>query len=438
MSELSIDPRAPGAAHDQWHDLNTRGLQLAADGEWSAAADAFAACVQAVSDSRSADQHVADDDVDAPHLLALLLGNLAQAHFRAGHRDEGIARATEAIALRSALAGTDAITVARAQADLAVMMGSVGRLDDARTLLVQARSIIEQVGGDEDVRLTSVLENAARVELACGNVSGAEPLLLRLHALQQAHGLTTDVASALLQRVARVRNAGMVPLPPAEEPVDSNVVELELLDPPVADTRTAGESPSVAPVLDVVLELVEPADDADDDILGGVRFDLVEPSIPASVARIDEEELTDASYDVLGFAVEYGTPTEPTVPELGEILMPPPPTKRIPTPTHVSAIGLHMAHPHAGQPRDVRPATKTAPTLGAIGSATVSSTAATREALSADERTFGPQRTAPSDRVGKVRAGRATVPRSSSGLAAASAATAAAAAFIGKLIWSGN
>lgn len=483
MSELSIDPRAPGAALDQWHGFNTRGLQLAADGEWSAAAEAFASSVLAVSEDQQGVQGAGNDD-ETPHLLALLLSNLAQARFRAGDRDEGIARAAEAVALRRELAGGDAITVARAQADLAVMVSSVGRLEDARALLLQARTIIEQVGGDEDVRLTSVLENAARVELASGNASGAEPLLLRLHALQHAHGLTTDVADALLQRVARVRHVmslpaqqtapaiadvadlGQVLAPVQEAPsalevitdlaaehaaetaaphlavaehATSAFVELELLDPPVAEAATIEASAGGATALDVILDLVEPDDEVDDDILGGVRFDLIEPPTPVAIELRDADvEPAPASYDVLGFAVEYGTPTEPTVPDLGEMLMAPPPAKRIPTPAGVATIGLHANTAPVGLPGVVKPATKTAPSLGAIGSATVSATAATREALSSDDRTFGHARDTSNERVGKLRAGRATVPRSSGGLAAASAATAAAAAFIGKLIWSGH
>ncbi len=424
MVDLSNEERIANAAHADWSEYNTRGLQHAANGEWTEAADAFAACVQAATHDANDDDQIGErDEIDAQHVLALVLGNLAQASFRAGRRDEGIAYAERACALRAELAGDDAITVARARADLAVMLGSMGRFDDGRALLARAIAGVEQVAGDEDARLTSMLENAARLSLSAGQPSNAEPLLLRLHALLDVNGLSTAVADTLLARVASLRSGRH-----AIVPIDHDTPDGENDD----DVMTA---PAVMPlVLDLVenTDLVDvalvDADPVDDDILGGVSFDLVDPEPAAAMETPSEPVESAPPYDVLGFAVEYGTPAEPEVPDLGNMIIAAPPSKRIATPaspSHATTAGFE-----ASSTRIARPT----PTLASIGSGTVTA----RPEPSAPNGFAQQEPTSRVERVGKLRAGRAAAPRSTGGLASASAATAAAAAFLGKLIWSGN
>ncbi len=182
---------------DDWMDDNTRGLSLAAAAEWDEAAEAFAAAADVLA--RRA------PDVSSHDALALILGNLAHASFRAGRTDDALLHAQRACALRVALAGEDAMPVARGRMDLAVMLGATGRLDEAQALIQRAIAAVERHVGDEDARLVVMLENAARLALAAGAPANAEPLLLRLHALLDAHGLSTDRADRLLAMVAAVR-----------------------------------------------------------------------------------------------------------------------------------------------------------------------------------------------------------------------------------------
>lgn len=183
---------------DGWMDDNTRGLSLAAAADWDEAAEAFAAAADVLA--RRA------PDVSSHDALALILGNLAQACFRAGRTEDALLHAQRACALRVALAGEDAMPVARERMDLAVMLGAAGRLDEAQALIQRAISAVERHVGDEDARLVVMLENAARLALAAGAPANAEPLLLRLHALLDAHGMSTDRADRLLAMVAAVRS----------------------------------------------------------------------------------------------------------------------------------------------------------------------------------------------------------------------------------------
>ena len=182
---------------DGWMDDNTRGLSLAASAEWDEAAEAFAAAADVLA--RRA------PDVSSHDALALILGNLAQACFRAGRTDDALLHAQRACALRVALTGEDAMPVARERMDLAVMLGASGRLDEAQALIQRAIAAVERHVGDEDARLVVMLENAARLALAAGAPANAEPLLLRLHALLDVHGMSTDRADRLLAMVAAVR-----------------------------------------------------------------------------------------------------------------------------------------------------------------------------------------------------------------------------------------
>lgn len=186
-------------ARPTWSDVNAQGVALAAANSWELARECFAAAV----DELSAD---GEPDVTTHHALALVLGNLAQASFRAGDSVEAIRHAQRGCALRVALVGEDAVTVARARSDLAVMLAATGRVDESPALLSRAIAGIEQSAGDEDLRLAAVLENAARVALAAGQPANAEPHLIRLHALLAAHDFPTDRADVLVSRIMSARS----------------------------------------------------------------------------------------------------------------------------------------------------------------------------------------------------------------------------------------
>ena len=188
---------------DGWMDDNTRGLSLAALAEWDEAAEAFAAAADVLA--RRA------PDASSHDALALILGNLAQACFRAGRTDDALLHAQRACALRVALTGEDAMPVARERMDLAVMLGATGRLDEAQALAQRAIAAVELHAGDEDARLVVMLENAARLALAAGAPANAEPLLLRLHGLLDLYGMSTDRADRLLAMVAAVRARAEAP-----------------------------------------------------------------------------------------------------------------------------------------------------------------------------------------------------------------------------------
>ena len=188
---------------DGWMEDNTRGLSLAALAEWDEAAEAFAAAADVLA--RRA------PDASSHDALALILGNLAQACFRAGRTDDALLHAQRACALRVALTGEDAMPVARERMDLAVMLGATGRLDEAQALIQRAIAAVELHAGDEDARLVVMLENAARLALAAGAPANAEPLLLRLHGLLDLYGMSTDRADRLLAMVAAVRARAEAP-----------------------------------------------------------------------------------------------------------------------------------------------------------------------------------------------------------------------------------
>jgi tetratricopeptide (TPR) repeat protein len=199
---------------DAWIRDNDRGLALATDGDWAEASEAFAAaadCLARILPSETRGVH---------EPLALVLSNLAQAYFRLGRVDEAMQQAQRACSLRVAIAGEDGMPVARTRMDMAVMLASVGRLDEATALVQRAIAGIEHRVGEEDARLSIVLENAARIALAAGQPANAEPLLLRLHALLGAHELSTSRAEQLLARVATVRaTQAAVESAPSAQPV---------------------------------------------------------------------------------------------------------------------------------------------------------------------------------------------------------------------------
>lgn len=216
---------------DSWSTANDRGLSLAARGAWPDAAAAFGR-------ARAALETIDPLPPAAHEPLALVLGNLAHACFRAGLMAEALQHGQRACALRAAIAGEDGMPVARARMDLAVMLASAQRGDEALSLVRRALAALEHRVGEEDVRLVVVLENAARIALALGAAADAEPLLLRLHALLDAHGLATSRADQLLQRVAAMRQTSIAPEPTAPAPAFASFIDIAPIE--VGDVASIG------------------------------------------------------------------------------------------------------------------------------------------------------------------------------------------------------
>lgn len=388
MIGLSNDEHASRAYRDDWSGDNARGLAYAAVGSWSDAADAFAQAAEAVESPQ---------DVSSHEALALVLNNLAHACFRANRADEGIRYAQRACSLRAALLGEDALSVARARADLAVMLGSVGRAHEGLQLIGRAITSIERTAGDEDLRLSTALENAARLAMAAGEPSTAEPYLLRLHALLAEHELPTDAADALLARVAAHRTSAVpfvddAALEDDDEPLRDAVQLTDLLlrttpthvkaidvpadidvvrEPAVHATQPVDDD-QAAPVLDLIeptpaaslpalavdlslatIEL-EPIPLADiqlapdtrakaDDVFGGAHFDLVESEAEARAnAHAAKQAASRGRSDVLGFQVEYGTPSADALDELMAGRDAPPTSVRIHTPAEHQELSFDV------------------------------------------------------------------------------------------------
>ncbi len=209
---------------------NDRGLALAADQDWAEACEAFAAAAGSLARSLPSTEGHHEP-------LALVLSNLAQASFRAGRVDEALQHAQRVCALRVAIAGEDAMPVGRARMDLAVMLASRGRLDEASTLVQRAMCAMEHHVAADDARLAMVLENAARISLAAGSAANAEPLLIRLHALLDAHEMSTDRAEQLAARVATARSLRFVAEAPAVEApaVEAPAVEASAVEAPAIE-----------------------------------------------------------------------------------------------------------------------------------------------------------------------------------------------------------
>ena len=288
---------------------NDRGLALAADQDWAEACEAFAAAADSLARSLPSTEGHHEP-------LALVLSNLAQASFRAGRVDEALQHAQRVCALRVAIAGEDAMPVGRARMDLAVMLASRGRLDEASTLVQRAMCAMEHHVADDDARLAMVLENAARISLAAGSAANAEPLLLRLHALLDAHEMSTDRAEQLAARVATARSlrgvaeAPAVEAPAAEAPaVEALAVEASAVEAPAVEAP-AVEAPAIeALALTVAHEAPEQPSAFEDDL----------PSRVYAHAAIEAHETWDdhplrdavALTDVLLRATPSGVPIVP-------------------------------------------------------------------------------------------------------------------------------
>jgi tetratricopeptide (TPR) repeat protein len=346
MHELLMPHRTVRSEHDDWMDDNTRGLSLAAAAEWDEATEAFAAAADVLA--RRA------PDVNSHDALALILGNLAQACFRAGRTDDALQHAQRACALRAAIAGEDAMPVARARMDLAVMLGASGRLSEAKALIQRAIAAAERHVGDDDVRLVSMLDNAARLALADGDPASAEPLLLRLHALLDAHGMSTFRADRLIDRIEPLRMRADMLRDPAQR-ADVAAAESALAAALTDAERAAGAEQAVyahasvteqaehaewdddqplrdaVAVTDVLLRTtppgviaVPPPGNHDAEILAAFETVVDTPVEPMSVESMDFEPATfePASYEpvnvepVSDVVDEQPTPNEPSTIDL--------------------------------------------------------------------------------------------------------------------------
>lgn len=293
------------SAHDSWRRDNERGLTLAADGDWSEASEAFAAAADSLARSLPSDTR----GVHEP--LALVLSNLGQAYFRVGRVDDAMQQAQRACALRVAIAGEDGMPVARSRMDLAVMLATAGRLEEATALVQRAIAGIEHRVGEDDARLSIVLENAARIALASGAPANAEPLLIRLHALLDAHELSTSRAEQLLGRVAHAR---------ARQAVTESA--------PVVSTEVAAQAADVS-VESVAVPVVEPTPHAAteaivaDESLAAFDDDDALSRVYAHATIAEQEEWEDqplrdavAVTDILLRTTPSGVPIIPPSPTL--------------------------------------------------------------------------------------------------------------------------
>lgn len=245
--------RTLSAEPDLWFDENARGLAFAARGDWSNAVDAF---------RRAGDVVSTHTDMAGHEAQALILNNLAQASFRAGQHEDAVRHAQRACALRVALLGEDAIPVARARAELAVMLASMNKADEALGLIRRAISGIERSAGDDDIRLVSVLENAARLAMVAGQPSIAEPYLLRLHALLSAHEMSTEPAEVLLSRLTAFRVEQQVAA------MESFTVELESssFESIVSESPTGESWVDDAPAMELPMIVVPDEELSDEDV----------------------------------------------------------------------------------------------------------------------------------------------------------------------------
>ena len=209
-----------------WIAANAQGLMRAAHGDWFRAAEAFA---DAVADIEADGQTTASAGSHSP--LALVLSNLAQAWYQTGRVMDAIRCQERVVALRIAMTGEGSVAVARSRSDLAALLGSIGRVEEAAVLARRALMAVESSGAP-DMALAAVLANAARIAIVAGATRDAEQILRRLHAVEARCGMDSSATDALLERI------GAAPItPPAGSPL---LVDIDDLFP--------APTPSAAPV----------------------------------------------------------------------------------------------------------------------------------------------------------------------------------------------
>lgn len=302
-------------ARATWAEANALGLAHGAAGDWPGAYAAF---------SDAAGALLTETDTTSREALAVVHNNLAHASFRLGRADEALRHAQSVYDLRVALAGDDSIAVARVRSDLAVMLCRTGRFAEAQEVIGGAIQGVQRAAGDEDERLIPLLETSARIAMAAGQPANAEPMLLRLHALQSEHQQSTATSEALLARVARARNSpnatpvSVTPLP--FTPVSAVPIVATPTHAPLTPLRAA---PASAPHAGLPAVGDPEAKDTSPLAMIGFDFELADDPRKAPAPPI-----SPAPKSPLGFDVEYGTPQEPIIPnfetmEAGPLLAPP-------------------------------------------------------------------------------------------------------------------
>jgi len=428
------------ASYAAWAEANARGLAHSAAGVWPSAYAAFAEAARTL---------VITDDMASREALAVVHNNLAHASFRLGRGDEALLHAQRVHDVRITLAGGDAIAVARVRSDLAVMLSRTGRFAEAREVISAAIHGIERATSDEDERLIPLLETASRITIAAGQPSNAEPLLLRLHALLSEHRQSTTVAEELLARVARSRSkpnatpvrttpmpfTPVMPLRPTPatplRPTPATPLRPTPATPlrptPVTPLRPTPVTPlrptPVTPLRVVTTKAASSAADRDaaepdTSPLAMIGFDFELADDPR---KAPAPPIPTPPFSPLGFAVEYGTPEEPIIPNF-DTLEPGP------------LLAPSMPTPLRGTKRDQRtPITLSTPTKGnhvvvpSIGVRTAAIGQTPLPTQHGDSPLEKPAEVTV-DARGKARSGRAVAPRSSQGLVLAAAITAAVAA----------
>jgi len=285
-----------------WRTRNDAGVSLAVDGRWPEALDAF-------SDALTA----APCFADAPDVHALLHGNRAQAHFHCGELQQAVASARRALAARLLCGDEDDAPVARSRADLGVYLAACGDVDNATQRLHEARRSLEARFGEDDLRLASVLENLARLQLLTQRPEAAEPLLLRLHALLGEHDRTTASLTPLFEAIRHARmavpsyEAPAAAVVPNEETLDTHHFDVFPVDASSDVVDALGETSDASSLLDDAFELIDAEDypplrTPSPDAIRSAG--LIEPG-----AHATSQEAMKRTHP-LGFEIQYGIPQD--------------------------------------------------------------------------------------------------------------------------------
>ncbi|MEP6764780.1 MAG: tetratricopeptide repeat protein [Gemmatimonadaceae bacterium] len=344
---------------ENWRDHNNVGLALSSQRRWPEAIVAFEHAI-AMLDELSVKVPIDNEGLEAQSQVC---ANLAQAHFQAGYVREALPYAERSCAIRVSLFGEDTLSVARARADWAVVLGANGQFDHALSLLNRAIASVELKLGDGSGLLVSMLlENASRLLLSANQASDAHRYALRMLSLLRSLNENTAPAEQLLVMIANVRsnNQGTPSVVPAHTFGDADVANASddiMLREAIAETdellrstppnnvavrenadlmdslpnvvlsyaETVNEFPEDAShnfdgiaqgtglidsldlkdELDVELHHALLAAAKPEHIVDDAAFDLVEPP-PPTLNSLPEKQSSQARGNPLGFEVQYG------------------------------------------------------------------------------------------------------------------------------------
>ena len=194
-------------AREDWRGHNRIGIALSNERRWPEAIVAFEQALLMLDDTQAGmgapeSEFTATDRLEAK---AQVSSNLAQAHFQAGYLSEALPYAERSCAIRVTLFGEDALSVARARADMAVILGALGEVDHAISLVGRAILAVENRRGEASSHLVPLLENAARLLLSANRAAEAAPYAQRLRMLLQTLNESESSANHLLLTIAAVR-----------------------------------------------------------------------------------------------------------------------------------------------------------------------------------------------------------------------------------------